>query len=82
MYIRGESFTQSLCLSSLHQDWNLKFLVEVPCKTLAIFQLDLQGAWLVNIADPVLAKGANSVVSVAWVLVTFILSHLVKQVIS
>ena len=71
MYFRGESFTQSLCLSSLHQDWNLKFLVEVPYKTLAIFQLDLQGA-----------KGANSVVSVAWVLVTFILSHMVKQVIS
>ena len=43
-------------LSSLHQDLNLDFLEEVPCKTLAIFQLDLQGAWLVNIADPVLAR--------------------------
>ena len=51
--------------TSLHQDLNLDFLEEVPCKTLAISQLDLQGAWLVNIADPVLAKGANSVVSVA-----------------
>ena len=51
--------------TSLHQDLNLDFLEEVPCKTLAIFQLDLQGAWLVNIADPELAKGANSVVSVA-----------------
>jgi len=51
--------------TSLHQDLNLDFLVEVPCKTLDIFQLDLQGAWLVNIADPELAKGANSVVSVA-----------------
>ena len=68
--------------TSLDQDLNLDFLVEVPCKTLDIFQLDLQGAWLVNIADPELAKGANSVVSVAWVLVTFILSHMVKQVIS
>ena len=51
--------------TSLHQDLNLDFLEEVLCKTLAIFQLDLQGAWLVNIADPELAKGANSVVSVA-----------------
>ena len=42
--------------TSLHQDLNLDFLEEVLCKTLAIFQLDLQGAWLVNIADPDLLR--------------------------